>query len=253
MSKIIITPLGTISPYCKGKMNCPGFMIEYKDTRILLDCGNGCTRLMKFPDDLKNLHVFITHYHKDHYGDLGALQYASFVYNNLDIIKIPINVYLPENDFDLSKKEILLNKEAYANYHPITKDMRYNIGDLKISFHNNNSHTIETFAIKIESTSHKIVYTSDVGTTNIEGIVEFSKNADLLICESSFLRKHNSNSKTHLQASYSAIIAKKANVRKLLLTHFWPEERKRHYLKEAKQIFKNVNVAREGKKIVFKE
>lgn len=29
MSKIIITPLGTISPYTKGNMNCPGFLVEY--------------------------------------------------------------------------------------------------------------------------------------------------------------------------------------------------------------------------------
>lgn len=253
MSKIIITPLGTVSPYCKGKMNCPGFLIVKDNIKILLDCGNGISRYMNFPNDLENLHVFITHYHKDHYGDLGVLQYASFVYHNLGIIKAPINVYLPENDYDLCKKEILLNKESYVNYHPITKDTIYNMGNFKISFHNNNSHTIETFAIKLETLLQKIVYTSDIGTTNIEGIVEFSDSADLLICESSFLKKHKSNSKTHLEAIDSAIIAKKANVRQLLLTHFWPEENKKYYLKEAKQVFKNVKAAKEGKRIVFKE
>ena len=30
MSKIVVTPLGTISPYTKGNMNCPGFLILYK-------------------------------------------------------------------------------------------------------------------------------------------------------------------------------------------------------------------------------
>lgn len=39
--KIEIMPVGTVSPYCKGKHNCPGFLIKYKDKRILLDCGNG--------------------------------------------------------------------------------------------------------------------------------------------------------------------------------------------------------------------
>ena len=55
MSKIIITPLGTISPYTKGNMNCPGFLVEYNNKKILLDCGNGITRLLNFPSDLKDL------------------------------------------------------------------------------------------------------------------------------------------------------------------------------------------------------
>ena len=30
MNEIIITPLGTVSPYPKKGMNCPGYLIEYK-------------------------------------------------------------------------------------------------------------------------------------------------------------------------------------------------------------------------------
>ena len=31
----IITPLGTISPYCKYERNCPGFMIEEDKKRVV--------------------------------------------------------------------------------------------------------------------------------------------------------------------------------------------------------------------------
>ena len=31
MSEIIITPLGTVSSYAKGDMNCPGFLVRYND------------------------------------------------------------------------------------------------------------------------------------------------------------------------------------------------------------------------------
>ena len=31
MSEITITPLGTISPYTKGNMNCPGILINYNN------------------------------------------------------------------------------------------------------------------------------------------------------------------------------------------------------------------------------
>ena len=49
----------------------------------------------------------------------------------------------------------------------------------------------------------------------------------------------------------AGVLAKKSNSKQLLLTHFWPEEDKKLYLEEAKQIFKNVVVAEEGKMLVL--
>lgn len=249
MEKLTIIPLGTVSPYCKNEMNCPGFLIKYKDQNILLDCGNGITRYLNFPNDLKNMSVIISHYHKDHYGDLGVLQYASYVYHNLGKLEEPINIYLPKNDFNCSKESIILNKESYANYIDIEENQIYEIDDLKITFYNNHSHTIDSYMIKLEINDKKVVYTSDIGTTNLKGVVDFCSNADILICESSFLLEHNSNSKTHLNAYDAGIIAKSANVKKLVLTHFWPEEDKNIYLEEAKEFFSNIEVAIENSKI----
>jgi len=253
MSKIIITPLGTISPYTKGNMNCPGFLIEYNGKKLLLDCGNGITRLLNFPTDLKDLNIIITHYHKDHFGDLGILQYASFVYHNLGLIDNKIKIYLPANEFAFNKDSIISNEESYSEYIDITNGYSFNIGDLNISFEDNNSHTIESYMIKLQNENFKIIYTSDIGTTNLNQLIEFCKNADLIICESSFLKKHDSKSKTHMTAYDAGTLAKEANAKKLLLTHLWPEEHKSEYLKEAKQIFNNTEVAKEGKKIVLKK
>ena len=50
----------------------------------------------------------------------------------------------------------------------------------------------------------------------------------------------------------AGILASKSNAKKLLLTHFWPEEDKKLYLEEAKQNFNHVEVAEEGKKIILK-
>ena len=107
--------------------------------------------------------------------------------------------------------------------------------------------------VKLENSLFKIIYTSDVGTTNLEKLVEFCKDADIIICESSFLKKHNANSKTHLTAHDSGILASRSNAKKVLLTHFWPEEDKKLYLEEAQQIFKNIEAAEEGKKLILKK
>lgn len=253
MNELVITPLGTVSPYCKGDKNCPGYLFEYHDRKILVDCGNGVTRLLKFPEDLKNLSVIITHYHKDHYGDIGSIQYASHVYRKLlSMYGIGVNIYLPDNSINYSKRTIMDTEEAYCRYAFIRDGDSYYFDDLNVSFKDNKSHTIESYMVKFENEDFKVVYTSDVGTTNFDKLIEFCKDSDLLICESSLLRVDHSTINTHLRAIDAGILARESNSKKLLLTHFWPEHGKELYLEEAREVFDNVEVAEEGKKLVLR-
>jgi ribonuclease BN (tRNA processing enzyme) len=252
MSKIIITPLGTVSPYPKNNMNCPGFLVEYNNKKVLLDCGNGITRLLDFPECLKDLNVIVTHYHKDHFGDISSIQYASFVYHNLGLITKKINIYLPKNDIAFNKKSIISNNESYSDYFDIDASYSILIDDLNISFEDNNSHTIESYMVKLQNKDFKIIYTSDIGPTNFSKLVDFCKDADLIICESSFLLEHNSNCKTHMTANDASLLAKYSNAKKLLLTHFWPEIDKNLYLEEALKNTSNVEVAEENKKLILR-
>ena len=106
---------------------------------------------------------------------------------------------------------------------------------------------------KVESSEFKIVYTSDIGTSNLEELVEFSRNADLLICECSFILKHNSNCPTHFTAHQAGLLAKDSNCSELLLTHFWPLEDQELYLNEALEVFENSKLPEEGKELVLKK
>lgn len=253
MKEFSITPLGTVSPYPKNDMNCPSFLIKYNDCNILLDCGNGSTRLLNFEDDLSNLNVIITHYHKDHFGDIGAIQYASYVYHNMGLLDKKVKVYLPYEDFQGSKKFILDNTESFVDYIDIYDNSSVDIENLHITFHDSKSHSIPSFMVKLEDENCKVIYTSDVGVNNFDDIVNFSMNADLLISESSFLLKHNSSCKTHLTAYKAGELAKRSNTKRLLLTHFWPEVNKNEYLEESKKMFENSFVACEGKKLLLKK
>lgn len=250
--ELVVTPLGTVSPYPTDKCNCPGFLVEYNVHKILLDCGNGILKMLNIPNDLKNLDVILTHYHSDHIGDVGVLQYASFTHHNLGNISELVNVYLPRNEFRVSKQNIISNEESYMNYNFIDDGLKIRRDDLEIEFYNNQSHAIESFVIGIYNKDLKLVYTSDIGTRNFDGLVNFCKGADLIICESSYLLEHNYNGGTHFTADDAGRLAKLANAKKLLLTHFWPEIEKEKYLEEAKKMFDNTEVATEGKKLVLK-
>jgi len=91
----------------------------------------------------------------------------------------------------------------------------------------------------------KIVYTGDTRPT--DRIVEIAKDADLLIHDSSFtsdLMDWAIQTK-HSTAREASEVAKKANVRQLVLTHISARYSKdvSPHLKEAKDVFENVVVA----------
>ncbi len=251
-----IKVLGTISPYSKLEKNCPGFLVNYGDNKILLDCGNGISRLLNLPEDLKNLSIFISHFHKDHYSDLFSLAYASFVYNNLGILKDKIKIYMPKiyepRDWERSYNEgyydymlIKHMKEKYFEINTYDEFKCIELNDLKISFMEN-KHDYTCYSTKLEDTEAKVIYTSDTGYESAKKLINFASDADLLIAESTFVRSDNQFSENHLHAYQSAEIAKYAKVKKLLLTHFWTERDPLDYLNEAKPIFENTEAAEEG-------
>ena len=270
MSKTVITPLGTVSPYPKGDKNCPGFLIQQDGYNILLDCGNGCTRLLGEKEKLNNLKVFISHLHPDHYGDLVSLLQTLHVYKKYGYIKQKAEIYLPETkswqdeyytasdgwytsrkvekhamDYELIQK---YSGREEVDLHGYSKNLKTNFGNVKIT----NlwvPHDIESYALKVETPNGTIVYSGDTGTKN--GLRTFAKDCDLFICESTFLRGQYRDKDEHLFAHEAAEIAKDANVKKLVLTHFWPEIEKENYLRDAQEIFANTEVAEEGKQLVL--
>lgn len=244
--------LGTQSPYATNNHNCPGFLIISGDCKIMLDCGSGTHRLLQYPNDLQNLNIIITHLHEDHYSDIGEIQYTSYCFGNQKRLENPITIFIPKTPEDKYKK-VVSEKDSYARYYPINENKQIKIRDLNINFLKTD-HAIETYAVKVSNGSKTIVYSSDTSFSGKDKLIEFAKDADLLICESSLLKEHGfPEINSHLAAYQAASIAKKANVKGLMLTHFWPEEPVEKYVSEAKTIFSKVIAAKEGTIIDFED
>lgn len=246
---MLLKVFGSVSPHCHKEKNCPGYLVINNDTKILLDCGNGITRNLNYPEDLQNLKIIISHLHRDHYGDLFSLAYDSYVYHNLGILKDKIQVYIPVQTTDQTKYDydLLTNlgTEHYLEILTYQPNNTLHFNNTNISF-SLNPHSIPSYSIKIETNSQSIVYSGDTGYIG-NTIEKFATGANLLICESTFIRNQKRKQDYHLYAHEAALIAKKANVEKLLLTHFWPDIEKKEYLKEAIQIFPNTEIAIENK------
>jgi len=224
-------------------------------------------------NDLNNLIIIISHLHKDHYSDLASIGYASYVYKKLGYLNTKIKVYIPDDDMinccesyidsdgwgasrhvikHIQDFEYLMNfgEENYLDFVPYCCRDKIKHGDMVINFIKN-IHQLTTYSVKIINNNNTIVYSADTGYKN-NMLDSFSKNADLLICESSFLRGQYKDDDNHLYAYEAALIAQKAMVKELMLTHFWPEIDKQKYVEEARTIFENTIAAEEGKKLVLR-
>jgi ribonuclease BN (tRNA processing enzyme) len=80
-------------------------------------------------------------------------------------------------------------------------------------------HTADSVAYRVESPGGSVVYGGDSAFS--EEVIELARGADLLVLECSFAEGHPDSG--HLTPSKAAIMASRAGVPRLLLTHFYPE------------------------------
>lgn len=263
-----IKVLGTVSPWPKDNMNCPGFLITDVNKRIMLDCGNGSTSLLDKYKELRDLTVIISHYHPDHYGDIFVLGNATYVQHKLGYLDKRVKILLPieieeikenskgkttygENieDYNFIKNT---KHEHYFEFDTFTQKTNFKIGTISITFYKT-IHALNAHAIKLESEEGTLVYSSD--TDYDEGLTKFAKNADIFICEASFLKGQEKGMSHHLYAHEAGTLARLANVKDLYLYHTYTELEKELYLKEALEEFPSTHILHEkdvirlGKKI----
>ncbi len=245
---IYFEALGTKSPFALKDSACPSYYIKIGRNKILLDCGSGSHRFFKI-NQLDNLNIFISHLHRDHYNDLYNYMYSAYALKNLGKVKEKINIFLPKSPTNIVD-DIKSEKLTFSNIYTFDKTTKLNIDDIKIEFLEvDHSQDMECFAIKIKTVDKVIVYTGDISYSNKSILVDFAKGCDVLICEASLLKKHNfPEINNHITAWQAATIAKEAQVKKLLLTHFWAEEELGEYLKEAETKFDNTIALKERDK-----
>jgi ribonuclease Z len=91
----------------------------------------------------------------------------------------------------------------------------------------------------------KLVFVGDCGRT--DNILDVCRDADALVTEATYLEMEAAMAKefSHLTAAQAAMLARGANVRRLLLTHISRRYRDREVLEEARKIFPQTDLARD--------
>jgi len=226
--KISITILGSGTCVPSLRRSSCSVLMETHGLKLLFDSGAGTIRRLLETDtkifDIS--YIFYSHFHPDHTGELVTFLFAT-KYPGNDQRKSPLTIVAGKGFSEFYNGL----KMVYGHW------IELEPGLLQIVELNNKAHDTRKFddftveSIPVEHNSESIAYkiTSSGGTAVVysgdtdfsDNLVTLANNADLLICESAL--PDELKVEGHLTPSLAGKLATQANVRKLVLTHFYPE------------------------------
>jgi len=211
--------LGTSAAHPTVERACSGFLIRQGDTRLMIEAGSGAIRnLMRWQDPLALDAIIVTHLHQDHFIDLYPLYYY-LVFHRGE--RLPLTVYAPDGmrEFYLrimhpgAEKEI----DDVYRFESLNDNPAFTVGGLQCGSMPV-KHSIPAFGIRVQGQGI-IAYSSDTDYDDV--LIGLAAGCDIFICEATMQREWE-NLK-HLTATEAGIIAQKAEVGNLVLTHIWPD------------------------------
>lgn len=213
-----LTVLGNNGPFPAAGGACSGYLLQSGDANILIDCGNGTlANLQKIIGIDKLDAVILTHLHSDHVSDIHVMKYAIQIKKKRGIFDKLLKVYAPSEPAEEYGR--LDAKDAFI-LGTLTDDTKLEVGDIKLSFAHMKHPSLD-YAVCAECGGKKFVFSGDTSWT--EDIIDFACNADMLMLDAGLLEKDLTEGAVHMTAAQCGTVAARAGVKRLLLTHFWPD------------------------------
>lgn len=220
--RLTILGSGTVVP--DGARNSSGYFVESDDARIMMDCGAGTVHaLARYDLPWERMtHLFISHFHVDHCGELASLFFA-FNHGMRSKRTEALTIIGPQG------LDLLMNnlKEAYGAKlfepkFPVNLQMVAPGEQVKLTRKCSLSvtktpHTKESLAVRIENSASAICYTGD--TDYSEEVAKFFDKASLMISECSFRERRDNIA--HVSVKDVARMAALSGAARLVVTHFY--------------------------------
>lgn len=209
-----LTVLGCLGAYPYKGQGTTGYLLQSGDFNLLLDCGSTTlVRLEEILDPLALDAAIISHYHHDHIADLGVLQYYWQLHPNREPKKV-LPIYGHTLD-TVHFEELTLPNVTEGR--PYFETEQLELGPCSVTFMKT-IHPVVCYAMRfVENSTGKIfVFTGDSGY--LAEFSEFAADADLFLADT-YLFAGNEHHKAHFTSKEAGEFAKKAQVKRLVLTH----------------------------------
>lgn len=209
-----ITFLGTNGWYDTNTGNTISILVETEKAYIVFDAGNGIYKLDRFIKARKPVYLFLSHLHLDHIIGLHTLAKLVLPQGLQVVVPPPLKKDLQR--FMRQPLTIPFNRLPHCrvklqSYHQAIK-APFEIESYRLD------HPSPCWGYRLTAEGKVLAYGPDTGLCN--NLLKLAEQADVFISESSWLPGETHRGWTHLNPEQAAGVAKKARVKRLILTHF---------------------------------
>jgi ribonuclease BN (tRNA processing enzyme) len=246
-----ISTIGTGCPVYNPERSGPSALIHYKGRYFLVDMGNGTiARLSEAGIPVRDIGTFMfTHHHLDHNEEFTPLFIKAYIprRGNLKIIGPPrtkelcdfvLKFYGEDMAYRAGLAGLKLDGKKSADVNEYKGGDRFVLNGVTVSTAKV-AHTIYTIAYRFDAEGKSIVISGD--TSYSEGLIELAQGADVLVMDAGQVIKEKGHEwfppfksrkidqtggeklpKPHGTLEEIATMAEKAQVKRMVLTHFTP-------------------------------
>jgi ribonuclease BN (tRNA processing enzyme) len=213
-----------------GPASC--YLLEADGFRLLLDLGSGAVGALQRRMSLFDIDaICLSHLHGDHCLDMSPYWVARVYGPGAPYPAVP--VYGPEGTAErmaavqgTADPPGLRDAFDFEVLAPGTRE----IGPFRVTLARMN-HPVQTHGFRFTYRGRSLAYSADTGET--PALVPLAQDADVLLCEASFLTEPGLPKDLHLTARQAAEHAARAGVGQLVLTHLVPWNDQARSLAEA--------------------
>ncbi|WP_067174137.1 MBL fold metallo-hydrolase [Microtetraspora niveoalba] len=211
---------------CSGSFPGPDspascYLLEAEGFRLLLDFGSGALGALQRYSGLYDVDaVCLSHLHADHCLDMCAYHVVRTYSPDGPLPKVP--VYAPADAsrrlnaaYAMPDEPVMENSFDFLRLRPGTR----RIGPFEVVAAPMN-HPVETYGFRVSHGGRSVAYSGDTGES--AELVTLAREADVLLCEASFVEGPGERPDIHLTGRQAAEHAARAEARTLVLTHLVP-------------------------------
>ncbi|MDX6250502.1 MAG: hypothetical protein QOF10_3862 [Kribbellaceae bacterium] len=226
---------------CSGSVPGPdspasSYLVTADGFNLILDLGSGSLgALQRYLSVPEIGTICLSHLHPDHCMDLCGLYVAAKYSPASPFPRIP--VYGPPGTasrmalaYDLPENPGMEEELEFHTWQEVQQIGPFTVRTTSVV------HPVPAYAIRVEHGNKALVYTGDTGPT--DALVELARGADLLLSEAALQDNDPNNPpRLHLTPADAGEQAKRAGVKRLVITHVPPWFNRDHQTEAARRTF----------------
>ncbi|MDE2572654.1 MAG: MBL fold metallo-hydrolase [bacterium] len=221
-----LTVLGSSPAVPNPGRACSSYLVESNADRVVLDMGTGAFANLRCHVSYTAVSaIAISHMHADHFIDVVPYRYALKYGDERPKTRLPL--LLPPGGEPLLRAMVAaFAREGSAgdfldeSFAVGTYDTQHarRVGDLEMRFAPTR-HYIPAYAMRVSHGGRTLVFSAD--TAPSEGLVEFARGADVLLCEATLEPGFEEiGERGHSTPAEAGAMAQQAGIERLVITHY---------------------------------